>query len=204
MITTEFLLTSFVVVVIPGTGVIYTVSTGLALRNKASLAAALGCTGGILPHLVASILGLSAILHMSAQAFQIIKFAGAAYLLYLAWNMWQDRGTLKLDSTIEKTSYLQIALKGILINILNPKLTMFFFAFLPQFVSAEGAAITQQMLLLSAIFMVMTLVVFAIYGIFASGISSFLINSPAALQRVQRSFAIVFAALAVKLALSEQ
>jgi threonine/homoserine/homoserine lactone efflux protein len=204
MITTEFLLTSFVVVVIPGTGVIYTVSTGLALRGKASIVAALGCTGGILPHLAASILGLSAIMHMSAQAFQIIKLVGAAYLLYLAWSMWRDRGTFKLDNTVERTGYFQIALKGILINILNPKLTMFFLAFLPQFIDPAGLAVTQQMLVLSAIFMGMTFAIFVIYGIFASGISDYLVKSPTALQRVQRSFAVIFAVLAVKLALSEQ
>ena len=98
MFSTEFLITSLVVVLIPGTGVIYTVSTGLFLGWRASVAAAFGCTAGITPHLSASILGLSAILHMSALAFQAVKFAGAAYLLYLAWAMWRETGSLKFDS----------------------------------------------------------------------------------------------------------
>ena len=136
MLSTKFLLTSFVVVIVPGTGVIYTVSTGLVLRQRASIAAAFGCTLGILPHLTASILGLSAILHMSARAFQALKIVGALYLLYLAWSMWRDTGTIKFDRTVEKRNAFQIILKGILINILNPKLTLFFFAFLPLFVSA--------------------------------------------------------------------
>ena len=204
MLSMEFLLTSLVVVLVPGTGVIYTVSTGLAQRWRASIAAAFGCTAGILPHLSASILGLSAILHMSALAFQVLKVVGSLYLLYLAWSMWQDTGTLKFDRPAQKTDAFQIALKGFLINILNPKLTMFFFAFLPLFVSPDAASPTQQMLGLSAVFMLMTLVIFALYGILASGISTYLINSPKAIRWVQRSFAVIFAALAVRLALSEQ
>ncbi len=204
MINTEFLLTSLVVVLVPGTGVIYTVTTGLIHRWKASIAAAFGCTAGIVPHLTASTLGLAAILHMSAQAFQIIKLAGVLYLLYLAWGMWQDKGSLKLDKTVTQVNGFQIVVKGILVNILNPKLTLFFFAFLPQFVSPDGRSATSQMVGLSAIFMGMTFVIFVLYGILASVISKFLINSPKAIQRIQRSFAIIFAGLAVKLALSEQ
>ncbi|MFC1997651.1 LysE family translocator [Chloroflexota bacterium] len=204
MFNIEFLLTSLVVVIIPGTGVIYTVSTGLTHRWRASIAAAFGCTLGILPHLAASILGLSAILHMSAYVFQAIKFTGALYLLFLAWSMWRDTGTLKFDQSDQKTGAFQIAMKGILINILNPKLTIFFFAFLPLFVFPDAASPTEQMIALSAIFMGMTLVIFALYGILASGISTYVMNSPKAIRRIQRSFAVIFAALAVKLALSEQ
>ena len=200
----EFLLTSLVVVLVPGTGVIYTVSTGLVHRWKASLAAALGCTAGIIPHLTASILGLSAILHMSARAFTIIKFAGTLYLLYLAWGMWRDTGSLKLDRDQPKRNAGQIVVKGILINILNPKLALFFFAFLPLFVSPNTGSPTAQMIGLSAVFMGMTLVIFAAYGVLASAVSKYLIQSPKALQRMQRSFALIFAALAVKLALSER
>jgi threonine/homoserine/homoserine lactone efflux protein len=200
----EFLLTSLIVVVVPGTGVIYTVSTGLAQRWRASIAAAFGCTAGILPHMTASILGLSAILHMSARAFQILKIAGSLYLLYLAWSMWRETGTLKFDQSAQQTSNFQIALKGILINILNPKLTLFFFAFLPLFVPPDAASPTKQMIGLSAIFMAMTLVIFILYGILASWISTYLTNSPNAIRRMQRLFAVIFAVLAVRLALSEQ
>ncbi len=204
MISTEFILTSLVVVLVPGTGVIYTVSTGLVHRWRASLVAAFGCTAGILPHLTASILGLSAILHMSARTFQGLKFAGAFYLLYLAWGMWRDTGSLKLDQSSKKMNTSQIVYKGILINILNPKLTLFFFAFLPLFISSDAVSPTKQMIGLSAIFMGMTFVIFALYGILASGISKYLVNSPRKIRQIQRSFAIIFAGLAMKLALSEQ
>ena len=204
MINTEFLLTSLVVVLVPGTGVVYTVSTGLAQRWQASLVAAIGCTLGILPHLIASILGLSAILHMSALVFQILKIVGVLYLFYLAWGMWRDTGMLKLDQPDQKRNTFQIALRGILINILNPKLTLFFFAFLPLFVATDASSPTQQMLLLGAIFMLLTLLIFILYGLLASRVSSYLLNSPKAIRRVQKSFALVFAGLAVRLALSEQ
>lgn len=204
MFSTEFFLTSLVVVLVPGTGVIYTISTGLALNRRASIAAAVGCTLGIVPHLLVSILGLSAILHMGARVFQILKIAGSLYLLYLAWSMWQDTGSLTLNRSTQKTNAAQIVLKGILINILNPKLTLFFFAFLPLFVSPDAASVTQQMLGLSAFFMGLTFVIFALYGILASGISEYLIHSQQAVRRTQRAFAVIFGVLAVKLALSEQ
>jgi threonine/homoserine/homoserine lactone efflux protein len=204
MLSAEFLLTSLVVVVVPGTGVIYTVSTGLTHRWRASILAAVGCTMGIIPHLTASVLGLSAILHMSAQAFLVIKFVGALYLLYLAWSMWRETGTFNFDQSNPKKSGFQIIVKGILINILNPKLTIFFFAFLPLFVSPDSGSVTHDMIFLSAIFMGMTLVIFILYGILASVISAYLMKSPKTIQVLQRFFAVIFAVLAVKLALTER
>lgn len=203
MISTEFLITSLIVVLVPGTGVIYTVSTGLALRWRASIAAAIGCTAGILPHLTASIIGLSAVLNGSALIFQILKIVGSLYLLYLAWSMWREMGVIQLEDQTNSRSAIQIIVKGILINLLNPKLALFFFAFLPQFVSADGSSPTQQMIGLSAIFMFMTLVIFILYGILASGVSTYLLNSPRAMRAVQRTFAIIFAVLAVKIALTD-
>jgi len=204
MFSAEFLLTSLVVVLVPGTGVIYTVSTGLAQHWRASIAAALGCTAGILPHLMASILGLSAILHMSARAFQVLKFAGSLYLLYLAWSMWRDTGKFKFDRPVSKTCGFQIALKGFLVNILNPKLALFFFAFLPLFVSPDASTPPQQMVGLSVVFMGMTFVIFALYVILARWVSAYFTNSPKAVKRMQQSFAVIFAVLAVELALSER
>lgn len=204
MFSTEFLITSLVVVLIPGTGVIYTISTGLFLGWRASIAAAAGCTAGIIPHLCASVLGLSAILHMSALAFQAVKFAGAAYLLYLAWAMWRETGGLQFNAPAHRKGLLQIAVRGFLINILNPKLSIFFLAFLPLFVSPDAASPTGQMVGLSAAFMAMTLVIFIVYGISANGVRRYVVNSPRLIVRLQRSFAAVFAILGIKLALSEQ
>ena len=204
MINPEFLLASLVVVLIPGTGVIYTITTGLTLKWRASIAAAIGCTLGIVPHILASILGLSALLNMSAQVFSALKIAGAIYLLYLAWNMWREAGTLEINKKSTGSNVIQIVIKAIAINLLNPKLTIFFFAFLPLFVSKDSASPTLEMITLSAVFMGMTFLIFALYGILASGISAYLINSSRAVKRLQQAFAAILALFAVKLALSEE
>ncbi|MCP4119069.1 MAG: LysE family translocator [Desulfobacteraceae bacterium] len=204
MFSTEFLLTSLVVVLIPGTGVIYTVSTGLFLGWRASIAAAFGCTAGIIPHLAASILGLSAILHMSAVAFQGVKFAGAIYLLYLAWSMWRDTDGINFNSPSPKNGVWQIAVKGFLINILNPKLSIFFLAFLPLFVSPTAPSPMFEMVVLSLVFMAMTLIVFILYGVLANGVRGYVVNSPKVILWLQRSFAATFAALGAKLAMTDQ
>lgn len=203
MLSGEFLLTSLIVVLIPGTGVIYTVSNGLFLGWRASIAAAIGCTAGIIPHLTASILGLSAILHMSAMAFQVVKFAGAAYLLYLAWAMWRERGGLEFNAPSSAKGLRKIMTRGFLINILNPKLSIFFLAFLPLFVSPTASSPTLQMLILSGVFMVLTLVIFICYGLFANGVRRYVTRSPRIVVALQRVFAASFAALGVKLALTE-
>lgn len=204
MINAEFLLSSLIVVLIPGTGVVYTITTGLTLKWRASIAAAIGCTLGIVPHILASILGLSALLNMSAQVFSALKIAGVMYLLYLAWNMWREAGTLEINKKSTETNPTQIVIKAIAINLLNPKLTIFFFAFLPLFVSKDTSSPTMEMIMLSAVFMGMTFLIFVLYGILASGISTYLINSSKAVKRLQQAFAVILAAFAVKLVLSEK
>ena len=204
MISLEFLITSLIVVLIPGTGVVYTVSTGLIQGRKASVYAALGCTAGIVPHLLATILGLAAVMHTSALAFQMLKYAGVAYLLYVAYATWRDKAAFAVDGSMAKTSATGLVTKAFLLNILNPKLTIFFLAFLPQFVQPTGPQPLVQMLVLSAVFMAMTFGVFVVYGLIAHVFRKIVIES----QRVQRwmrySFAAVFAALGAKLATSEQ
>tara|TARA_R110002096_G_scaffold435927_1_gene664318 strand:- start:82401 stop:83015 length:615 start_codon:yes stop_codon:yes gene_type:complete len=204
MFTTEFLITSLIVVLIPGTGVIYTISNGLFHGWRASILASVGCTAGIVPHLLAIILGLAALLHVSAIAFQIVKFIGVAYLFYLAWSMWKDTGTFKLQETNDKKKAQDIILQGFLINILNPKLSIFFLAFLPQFVPASVEAPVMNMIFLSITFMVMTFIVFVLYGIFAGSLRTYILHSPKIMKRAQRSFAVTFAALGTKLAFTDQ
>ncbi len=204
MISNEFILTSLIVVLIPGTGVIYTISMGLFHGWKASIYGAIGCTTGIIPHLLATILGLATLLHMSSIAFQIVKFIGVAYLLYLAWSMWKDTGTLALDEKENKLNAWSIITKGFLINILNPKLSLFFLAFLPQFVPIQSQTPTLNMFILSGIFMGMTLFVFILYGLFADSMRIHIINSPRIIKKIQQTFAVIFVILGVKLAMSER
>lgn len=199
MINIEFLITSLVVVLIPGTGVLYTVSTGLTRGRRASVFAALGCTLGILPHLFATVLGLAAVMHASALAFQLLKFAGVAYLFYLAYATWRDTSTFQVDESITRSA-TSLVLKAFLINILNPKLTLFFLAFLPQFVNAQAGPPLLQLLLLSAVFMAMTFVVFVMYGLLAHAFRGRVIESPAVQRRLRYAFASAFAALGARLA----
>ncbi|MDJ0944783.1 MAG: LysE family translocator [Kiloniellales bacterium] len=200
----EFLITSFIVVVAPGTGVIYTLSCGLARGARASVAAALGCTVGILPHVTAAILGLAALLHTSALAFQVFKYLGLAYLLYLAWTTLKDKESLSVEPAEARRSAVKIAVRGFLINILNPKLSIFFLAFLPQFVPADAALPLLRMTGLSAVFMLMTFVVFVGYGVFAAAVRQHVITRPAVMTWLRRAFAGAFAGLGVKLAFSER
>lgn len=200
----DFLLTSLVVVLIPGTGVIYTVSIGLFRGWRASIAAAIGCTLGIVPHLIASLLGLTAILHLSALAFQVLKIAGVIYLLYVAWGLWRDTGILRLSEPGGAQGYGRVAVRGILLNILNPKLSLFFLAFLPQFISAQSPNPLNEMLILSAVFMVMTLVVFILYGGMAQAIRRSVLGSPSLTRWIQRGFAGLFALMGARLALAER
>lgn len=204
MPTTQFLLTSLIVALVPGTGVIFTVSTGIMQGRRAALFAALGCTAGIIPHLLATILGLAALMHTSALAFQTLKYAGVAYLLYLAYATWQDTSTFQLDTTSSRSTASGLMLKAVLLNLLNPKLTIFFLAFLPQFISPTAANPLTQMLVLSGLFMAMTLVVFAAYGLLAHAFRTRVIASQRVQTWLRRSFAAAFAALGIRLACAER
>ncbi|MBV8564919.1 MAG: LysE family translocator [Methylobacteriaceae bacterium] len=200
----EFLVTSFIIVVSPGTGVLYTLAAGLTRGSRASIVAAFGCTIGIVPHMAAAILGLAAILHTSAVVFQTFKYVGLAYLMYMAWSTLRERGALRVDKEVGARSAMQVTLTAILINILNPKLSIFFLAFLPQFVSANEPHPLMRMLELSGVFMLMTFVVFVGYGLFAASIRDHVISRPRVLTWLRRTFAGAFVALGAKLALADR
>jgi len=205
MITVDFLITSLIVVLIPGTGVVFTVSTGLVHGTRASVYASLGCTLGIVPHLLAAVLGLAALLHTSALAFQVLKFAGVLYLLYLAYATWRDKSAFAVDASAARhAGAWSLIVKAVLLNILNPKLSIFFLAFLPQFVAPDAAAPLQQMLLLSAVFMAMTFAVFVVYGVLANAFRKAVIESPRVQAWLRRTFAGAFAGLGVNLALGDR
>jgi threonine/homoserine/homoserine lactone efflux protein len=203
-VSLEFLITSLIVVASPGTGVLYTLAMGLSRGSRASVVAAFACTIGIVPHMAAAILGLAALLHTSALAFQSFKYLGVAYLLYMAWNTLREHGPLRVDNDIGAPTALQITITGVLINILNPKLSIFFLAFLPQFVSADASHPLAQMLQLSAAFMLMTFVVFVGYGLCAAAVRDHVITRPRVLTWMRRSFAAAFVALGAKLAVAER
>ena len=197
-----FLVTSFIIIVSPGTGVLYTLAIGLSRGSRASVVAAFGCTLGIVPLMAAAILGLAALLHTSALAFQTFKYVGVGYLLYMAWQALRERGALKVEKEVGARSAAQLTVTAILINILNPKLSIFFLAFLPQFISVNESHPLPRMLILSGVFMLMTFVVLVGYGLFAASIRDRIISRPRVLTWMRRTFAAAFVALGAKLAFS--
>jgi threonine/homoserine/homoserine lactone efflux protein len=204
-VTIEFLVTSLIVVVTPGTGVLYTVAAGLARGARASVVAAIGCTLGIVPHMLAAITGLAALLHASAVAFQAVKYAGVAYLLWMAWSTFRETGALAVDEEgTQARSAARVIVSGVLVNLLNPKLTIFFLAFLPQFVARDAAHPSLVMLELSGVFMAVTLVVFVLYGVCAAALRARVLSRPRVLRWMRRCFGGAFLALAGRLALTER
>jgi threonine/homoserine/homoserine lactone efflux protein len=200
----SFLLTSLIVVVSPGTGVLYTLAVALSRGSRASVAAAFGCTLGILPHMLAAMLGLAAVLHTSAVAFSALKWCGVGYLLYMAWQTLRERGALAVDGRVDEARRRRVVVTGFLINILNPKLSIFFLAFLPQFIAADETHPLARMLELSAAFMLMTWVVFVLYGLFAAAVRDRVVSRPNVMTWLRRAFAGGFALLGARLALADR
>ncbi len=203
--TLSFLLTTLIVVASPGTGVLYTLAVALTQGGRASIAAAFGCTLGIVPQMIAAMLGLAAILHTSALAFAALKWCGVIYLLYMAWQALRETGALAIDARPRaERSSRRVIVTAILINILNPKLSIFFLAFLPQFIAADEAHVLTRMLELSGAFMAMTFAVFVVYGLCAASVRERVISRPNVMAWLRRSFAAGFAALGAKLAFAER
>jgi threonine/homoserine/homoserine lactone efflux protein len=200
----SFLVTSLIVIVSPGTGVLYTLAAALGYGSRASVAAAFGCTLGIVPHIAAAMLGLAAVLHTSALAFAALKWLGVIYLLTMAWQALRQRGALKVEGKVDARSAIKLVVTGFLINILNPKLSMFFLAFLPQFIAADERHPLARMLELSAAFMAMTFAVFVVYGLFAASVRDRIVTRPKVMTWLRRAFAGGFAALGLRLALAER
>ncbi|MCZ8182958.1 MAG: LysE family translocator [Beijerinckiaceae bacterium] len=202
--TLEFWITTFIVVASPGTGAVYSIATGLGRGGKASVVAAFACTLGILPHLAAAMTGLTALLHASALLFDLVKYAGVAYLLWMAWQTLKERGAMRVDADSTPRSTLRVLVDGIALNLLNPKLSIFFVAFLPQFMDRNAASPMMEMLLLSGVFMAMTFVVFAFYGLFAAAMRDHVVSRPSVMAWLRRSFAAAFVLLGARLAVQER
>lgn len=200
----EFLLTTLIIVASPGTGAIYTIAAGLSRGGRASVWAAFACTLGIVPHLIAALTGLAALLHASALAFEIVKYAGVAYLLYMAWATLREKGALKIDAKVDERTSWQVLVDGVLINVLNPKLSIFFVAFLPQFIAPNEPNVLARMLELSGVFMLATFIIFAIYGLFAAAMRVKVTGNPTVMTWMRRTFAAAFVALGAKLALTDR
>jgi threonine/homoserine/homoserine lactone efflux protein len=204
-VSVAFLLTSLVVVVIPGTGVVYTVSSAIGGGWRRGLFAAIGCTLGIVPHVLAAMLGLSGIMQAGAVAFETVRWVGVAYLLFMGVSMIRARGTLQIedrDAPVTPTGL--VVWRGILVNLLNPKLTVFFFAFLPQFLNTPPGLLDTRLIGLGGIFMLMTLAVFIVYAWASAAIRDRVLGAPAVLRWFRRSLGALVIGFAAKLAVADR
>ncbi|MGW3615083.1 LysE family translocator [Micromonospora sp. NPDC005163] len=202
--TIPFLITTLIVVITPGTGVFFTLSAGLSRGARAGVLAAFACTLGVVPHLLAAMTGLAALLQASAAAFEVVRYLGVGYLLYLAWSTVRDRTAFAATPGTPPRSAARVIVSGVLVNLLNPKPTLFFVAFLPQFVDTTAPGSTRSMLACGAVFMLLTFVVFSGYGIFAARLRDRVLTRPRVTDWLRRSVAGTFVALGVTLALTER
>ena len=201
----EFLLTSLVVVLIPGTGVVYTVSSSIGGGRRRGLLAAIGCTLGIVPHVLAAMLGLSGIMQAGSVVFEVVRYAGVAYLVFMGVSMIRDAGALPLDAgNVPAESVGPIVRRGILLNVLNPKLTLFFFAFLPQFLGTSPGLLDAELIWLGGVFMLMTLAVFAVYAFASAAFRDLVLAAPVARRRIERALGAFLIGFAAKLALTDR
>ena len=200
----DFYLTSLIIVATPGTGALYTLTVALSGGGRAAAIAAFGCTLGVLPHMAAASFGLAAILAANESLFQAVKIAGVIYLLYMAVSLWRGGEVeVRLDKSRQDKAGRIIG-KAVLINLLNPKLSLFFLAFLPQFVDGNDAHAIRQFILCSGLFMAMTFIVFALYGWMASGLRKHILSKPRAVKTLYKGFSASFLLMSIRLALAER
>lgn len=197
----DFLLTCLVIIASPGSGALFTIATGLSRGAAPGTVAAFGCTLGIVPHMAAAGLGLAALLQTSPLAFQALKLLGVGYLLHMAWSILRHGGGLTLQPASAQPA-ARLILSAVLINLLNPKLSLFFLAFLPQFITPADPAPGQRLVMLGAVFMALTFVVFAVYGAAAAWMRRHVLERPRVMLWLNRTFAAAFVALALRLAVA--
>lgn len=200
-----FIVASFLLCLAPGPDNIYVLTQGITKGKKAAIITTLGLCTGLIIHTTAAALGISVIFKTSEIAFNIVKYLGAAYLLYIAYQAYKHRDEpLNLDAGSSKKEMKNLYMKGFIMNILNPKVSIFFLAFLPQFVNVNEGNIPMQMIILGIIFMIMTVLVFSTIGIVANTLSSKLLSKPSIVKYMNVMTSFVLVSLGVKLALAQR
>lgn len=199
-----FLGAAIILTIMPGPDNLFVLAQSITQDKKAGIATSLGLCTGLLVHISAAVLGISAIIYQSTIIFSIVKFAGAAYLLYLAWQSFRAKGdpfTLQQQNT---QAYIKLYKKGILMNILNPKVSLFFLALLPQFVNPSQGHVAFQMLILGIVFLIQALVLFSLFSIFAGKVRQVIIGKPAIAKRLNTIQGILFTFIGIQIAISKQ
>jgi threonine/homoserine/homoserine lactone efflux protein len=195
-----FVLSAFVISIVPGPDMVFVVASGLRLGPRGGAAAALGVSGGMLVHTAAAVAGLSALIYSSAGLFEAIRWLGVAYLLWLAASAWRGAGPRPgQTSGGGERSLIRVGRQGAITNLLNPKVIVFFLAFLPQFVDPAAGAVWSQLLALGLAFAAVGLAVDAAVGIASGRLGRRLAASERVSRWLDRLAALVFVGLAARL-----
>ncbi len=194
-----FLLASITLTLMPGPDIIFVTTLSMTKGGKKGFLTALGLCTGLFVHTAAAAIGISAIIYHSALAFQILKYAGALYLFYLAWQVLKSSNTVCVEQNHINQSCLSLYKRGILMNLLNPKVSVFFLAFLPQFVEPGAGAVSLQMIFLGGLFIIQALVVFGLISIMSGYLGEKLLHRTSRSQVVQWMEASVYATVGLRL-----
>jgi threonine/homoserine/homoserine lactone efflux protein len=199
-----FIAASAALTFLPGPDILFVLTQSISQGKMAGVATATGLCTGILVHTSAAALGISALIYESALAFEIVKYAGAAYLLYLAWQALRESGELVSSTPVRETDIFALYRRGIFMNVLNPKVALFFLAFLPQFVNLESGNIPMQMIFLGVVFLIQAWLIFSAISVFAGTIGDKIVHRPGIGKYINWGKAGVFTIIGVKLALSHK
>ncbi|WP_202081124.1 LysE family translocator [Caldalkalibacillus salinus] len=200
----SFLGVAILLTVMPGPDILFVMAQSMSQNSKAGITTALGLCTGLVVHITAATVGISALIYQSAIAFAIVKYAGAAYLLFLAWQAFHEKETDVSFEQQEPKMSNKLFRKGVLMNLLNPKVSLFFLALLPQFVHHETGYVPVQMLLLGLLFLVQAFIVFSLVSIFSYKVKALLLNKPVIMGRINIVKGVLLAMIGLQIALSEK
>jgi threonine/homoserine/homoserine lactone efflux protein len=198
-----FLVASALLAIAPGPDIIYVLTRGIAQGAKAGVAAALGFASGCVFHTVLAAVGIAALIRSSDLAFDLVRYAGAAYLVYIGLQALRHRSSFSIEAAGDRKALATIYRQSVIGNMLNPKVTLFFLAFLPQFVNSQAGHVGMQMAILGAIFMAVTVVIFSAVAIFSGWIGDWVRAKPAIGERLNVFAGVTFIALGIRVALPD-
>ena len=199
-----FLVASALLTIAPGPDIVYVLTRGITQGRKAGFAAALGFATGVIFHTALAALGIAALIRSSDLAFTLVRYAGAAYLIYIGVRAVTSKSAFALERGNGKRALRTVYMQSVVGNVLNPKVTLFFLSFLPQFVNAASGHLETQMLLLGVIFMVQTVVIFGAVALFSGFIGDWLKRKPAIGDRLNLFAGLTFIGLGIRVALPDR
>lgn len=203
-LTLSFLGAAILLTLAPGPDILFVIAQSISQNSKAGIATACGLCTGLFVHITAAVLGVSAVIYASATAFAVVKYAGAAYLLYLAWQAFRDKRSEIGLTGKPHASYGALYRRGILMNVLNPKVSLFFIALLPQFVDRSAGHVSLQMLGLGVIFLLQALIIFILVSLFANRFGQWLMRSKTIARKINVLQGLLFTAIALQIAFSKR